>query len=122
MVLYPPTYGLFAVVALDVACALKIHPASSFACPFTTRDGSWHARHNCELELSRTRNFASCLSIFWKCGWWQVVHSMVPLIMRTAGSAVCAGFCCSSSERLGASTRGCLLYTSDAADERSSVD
>src|SRR5579862_8009191 len=69
---------------------LLVKPARGFICPTTTRLGSWHAMHICALELSRTRKFCAILSMFWLCGSWQLVHSMLPLTSFTApvGSAV----------------------------------
>src|SRR6266581_4074181 len=94
------------------------HPARKFVWPFTTRFGSWHARQSWEFELSRTRKRGKTLSIFWKCGSWQVVHSIVPLIRRTFGSAVLPGLPNSCTFTLGVSTsgvcrlKGCELFRS----------
>src|ERR1039458_7878345 len=66
------------------------HADKGLICPWTTRFGSWHDRHICPLELSRTRKFCAIWSMFWVWGLWQLVHSTLPLISFTlcSGSAV----------------------------------
>src|SRR5579883_2131890 len=69
---------------------LPVHPVSGFTCPVSVRAGSWHARHICPLELSRTRKFCATVSMPCTCGLWQLVHSIFPFTSLTApvGSAV----------------------------------
>src|SRR5215471_1489450 len=56
---YDPTCASGDTPFVAVECTLFVQPASGLTCPCTVRFGSWHARHICAFELSRTRKFCA---------------------------------------------------------------